>query len=99
MTKEDFLKEAYDNYFGSPNWDNSVAKHNVKWIYPAIDEYAKQEAIEFLKWAVENHSVDCEGFSLSGNKSMGGATKFVNGEELSIGQFYELYLKSKSSPF
>lgn len=61
----------------------------------SMDIYAKQEAIGFLKWAVENHSVPYEGFSLSANRSLGGDTKFVDGKEITITQFYELYLKSK----
>jgi len=72
--------------------DVTFDEHNI---YAAMDEYAKQEAIEFLKWAVNEHSDDCEGFTLSGNKSLGGATKFVNREELTMSQFYELYLKFK----
>ena len=64
-------------------------------IYSAMDEYAKQECIEFLKWAINEHSADYEGFSLSANRLLGGDTKFVNGEELTMSQFYELYLQSK----
>ena len=61
----------------------------------AMDEYAKQDGIEFLKWAVKNHSVDYEGFNLSGNRLLGGDTIFVNGEELTMSQFYDLYIQTK----
>lgn len=64
-------------------------------IYSAMEDYAKQECIEFLRWAVKNHSVPFEGFSLSGNRLLGGDTKFVNGEELTMSQFYDLYLQYK----
>lgn len=88
MTKEEIRHK--NNIFLTS--DVTFDEHNI---YAAMDEYAKQEAIEFLKWAVNEHSVDCEGFSLSGNRFLGGDTKFVNGEELTMSQFYELYLKSK----
>lgn len=65
-------------------------------IYSAMDDYAKQECIEFLKWAVEEHSDPYEGFSLSGNILLGGDTKYVNGKELTMNQFYELYLQYKN---
>ena len=94
MTKEDFLKEAYNNYFGSPNWDNSVAKHNIEWIRPAIDEYAKQEAIAFAKFAMENSWQELN-FGVT-------SRTWVSRDdyrEYSDEEFYQLYLKSKSSPF
>jgi len=97
MTKEEMLEKRIITF---PSDDNQMTDEGIKRnVYAAMDEYAKQEAIEFLKWAVNEHSVDCEGFSLSGNRFLGGDTKFVNGEELTMSQFYELYLKSKSSPF
>lgn len=58
-------------------------------------EKAKQECIEFLKWAVKNHSVDYEGFSLSLFNN-GDVKKFVDGEELTMDEFYNLYITSKN---
>lgn len=87
MTKELMLNEIFsDRQYGEIEREDC---------YEAMDKYAKQEAIEFLKWSVKNHSIDFEGFTLSGNIKLGGDTKFVNGEELTMSQFYELYLKSK----
>lgn len=60
---------------------------------PYVVTNEEAEAIEFLKWAVKNHSVPYEGFSLSYNASLGGATKFVDGKELTMTQFYHLYKK------
>jgi hypothetical protein len=89
MTKEEIRHN--NNIFLSQ--EETFDENNI---YSAMDEYAKQECIEFLKWAVKEHSVSFEGFSLSGNRLLGGDTKFVNGEELTMSQFYELYLQSKS---
>ena len=95
MTKEKILQDkitySQSDYYGEINF--VVEREDC---YEAMDEYAKQECIEFLKWAVKEHSVPFEGFSLSGNRLLGGDTKFVNGEELTMSQFYDLYLQSKS---
>jgi len=88
MTKEEILAE------------NEITDRSLYFnrAINAMDVYAKQEAIEFLKWAVENHSDSYEGFSLSGNTKLGGETKFVNGEELTISQFYDLYKSEPKQP-
>ena len=88
MTKEE-IRHKNDIYLSE---EETFDENNI---YSAMDDYAKQECIEFLKWAVNEHSVPFEGFSLSGNRLLGGDTKFVNGEELTMSQFYDLYLQSK----
>lgn len=93
MTKEEILAKRIITF---PSDDNQMTDEAIKRnVYVSMEIYAKQEAIEFLKWSVKNHSIDFEGFTLSGNIKLGGDTKFVNGEELTMSQFYELYLKSK----
>lgn len=95
------LKEKIEEIFdgleidhppGEGGWIDIFSKKN------AIDEVLdiiKNECISYLKWAVREHSVPYEGFSLSGNRLLGGDTKFVNGEELTMSQFYTLYIQYK----
>jgi len=56
-------------------------------------EYAKQEAIEFIKWAVKNHNISCKGFSPI-------VYSFIDGDMREIGanKLYELYQQSKTQP-
>ena len=65
-------------------------------IYKAMDIYAEQTSIEFICWAVKNHSVPFEGFSL--NFFTNGDVKiFVNHEEITIQQLYSLFKQSQQS--
>lgn len=64
-------------------------------MFELASRLAKQEAIAFLKWAVENHSDDYEGFGLNGFTDNREETVFVNHEEITLRQFFDLYTKHK----
>jgi len=55
-----------------------------------MDEYAKQESIEFIKWAIKNYSVSCKGFSPP-------VYSFIDRDMREIGadKLYELYQQYK----
>lgn len=48
MTKEEIVRQEYEKMFGAQKYDTSVnRKMNFKYFSPAMDEYAKQQAIAF----------------------------------------------------
>ncbi len=64
-----------------------------------LDSYAEQEkkkdSVAFLLWCVNNHS-HYEGFSVNKFNDNRQETIFVNNEEISLDQLYQLYLQHKS---
>lgn len=62
----------------------------------AMDMWAKRQAIEFIVWAVKNYSVEFEGFSLNFFTN-GEAKIFVNHEEITIEQLYNLFLEHQKT--
>jgi hypothetical protein len=48
MTKEQIVREQYEKMFGTQKYDTSVNRNmNFKYFSPAMDQYAKQQAIDF----------------------------------------------------
>lgn len=74
LTKEEIINKYWDD---PTNLLDAVPK--------IMDEYAKQLAIGFAEWCVNNHSVDYEGFSFP---------VWINHQEYGAEQLYELYLLS-----
>lgn len=80
-SKESILKSKY--------FSDQVI-FNEKGIHEAMEEYAKQEAIEFLCWA-DGQGYECNLHTDDGEKMwLAYNSKYCNTEEL-----YELYLKQK----
>jgi hypothetical protein len=81
-------------FFDAPD-DKGVRCYEEPDVLKAMEEYAKEESIAFLKWAVDNHSIDFEGFSLSGKNSVwaGGeeAAKAGDMKEITLQEFYDLF--------
>lgn len=51
MTKEEILKNHYEKYFAAPKYEVRVnRKMDEEWIFPAMDLYAKEISIGFMKW-------------------------------------------------
>lgn len=48
--------------------------------------YGKELAINFIKWAIENHSVTYEGFSFP---------VWINGKEHDAEKLFDVYIQSK----
>tara|TARA_R110000868_G_scaffold243011_1_gene498706 strand:- start:411 stop:704 length:294 start_codon:yes stop_codon:yes gene_type:complete len=95
MTKEEILKKSSigkDVFVGS----NSIRLIAFNDAIKAMDEYAKQEAIEFFKWFYEEFNQHYDGMPISGNTSLGGMTFFYKHEEYPISHAYELYIQSKN---
>lgn len=65
-----------------------------KEVFEIMDLYAKEVAIDFLKWCVSNYSVQNEGFGLNQFKD-GSATIWIDNEEKTMDELFELYLNSK----
>jgi hypothetical protein len=86
MTKEEHLKAAYEGYFTSPKWDNSVQKYNVRWADAALESYAKQEVIAFDEWKSKRNRVIMD--------EVGLWPRFIEGKTTE--KLYEEYLKSKT---
>jgi hypothetical protein len=50
-TKQEIIKAHYEAKYTSPKYMNSVNRvSNFEYISPAMDEYAKEIAVEFFKW-------------------------------------------------
>ncbi len=58
------------------------------------NETVKQEAIAFLKWAVDNYSDTYEGFTVT---SQIGQEDYIweKSEQITLSKLYDIYLKSK----
>jgi hypothetical protein len=55
MTKEEIIERKYNSTFGSPKYKDSVnQKLNLSYFLPAMDDYTKQQSIEFQKWQHRN---------------------------------------------
>lgn len=55
-TKEDIIRQEYEKYFSCQKYDTSVnRKLNLEYFSPAMDEYAKQVAIDFWKFCIKNN--------------------------------------------
>lgn len=55
MTKEEIIKQEYEKVFDTQKYDNSVNKGmNQLYIFPAMEEYAQQEAIAFAQACNDN---------------------------------------------
>ncbi len=66
-------------------------------VYDAMDEYAKEIAIGFLDWAVDNYSVSYEGFGISYNeKGEEGYVNNINGERVYLPALFELFKKENN---
>lgn len=61
----------------------------------AIEEYAKQERLNFFNWVVDTFTTDEARLPLSGNQDLG-RTIFIEGEEYPISKLNELYLKTNN---
>lgn len=80
MTKDDVFKKVFRVGSNSSNWSHGCYHETLK----CMDEYAKQEAIEFGKW-IANDPLKIISFCLSEEKGK------ANIEEL-----YNLYQQSKT---
>lgn len=68
-TKEDIVRQEYEKYFSCQKYDTSVnRKLNLEYFSPAMDEYAKQVAIDFSEWKDVNCTYNTEwgNFDLKG---------------------------------
>jgi hypothetical protein len=74
---------------------DAVAEDDLRKAEDAIEKYSNG----YLVWAVENHSVDYEGFSLSkfsnGTYKKWMKNKYGQSEEISLKKFYELFTQQK----
>lgn len=81
MSKEEIIKQEYEKVFASQKYDNSVNREmNLLYFLPAMDEYAKSEAIAFGDFL----------FNLI-HDGINEDSK----EPFTTSQAYDLYLKSK----
>jgi len=62
MTKEEILDNALPDVIEYPHYNLDNFQRSVA--LDAMDEYAKVQAAAFIEWAVINHSVEYEGFSV-----------------------------------
>jgi hypothetical protein len=96
-TKEEILKENVNLYFSSHHeksrWNGEGEHGGAEWhtdkaiapdLYAAMDEYAKQQAIDFIKWAM---SAALQGDHYGG--VMFGLPLGPNNEEEAYNQFIE----------
>jgi len=89
MSKEETLKKSLNNSI----WWRPVLEENV---YSAMDEYAKQEAIGFAEWIIENE------FQVHPDKSeYWGKLTFENGREriqvYTSSELYTIYQQTKDN--
>lgn len=68
----------------------------LKKVKMAMDEYAKQQSIAFIIWAVENHSIPFEGFSLNTFTDNREPEIFLDGEEAPVSKLYEKFAETIS---
>ena len=61
-------------------------------IFKAMDEYAKEIAIAFLEYCVNNHSVDYEGFGLPVWENSG----TMNVKEITNDELFEKFITSQN---
>ncbi len=88
MTKEEILEK------NCVYWISEVSIERSD-VYDAMEEYAKQESLEFFKWVVDTYTTDESRLPLSGNSMLGGMTIFIDHHEYPISYVYQLYLQSK----
>ena len=80
MTKKEIVRKHANGWVGG-----MTGGDEERIVYPSMDEYAKQEAIDFAKY------VDDEGYTQLLDEDKWGSFN----RELNTEQLYELYLKSK----
>lgn len=73
--------------------DNHGAGQTFRDIQKAMDEYAKQEAIEFMNW---KKNYDMMGKIKSAKERVDGTFTFISKLPLASEQLYELYIQSKT---
>jgi len=88
MTPQQLIRQILD----------AVAEDDQAKAEDAIQKYCN----EYLVWAVENHSVDYEGFSLSGF-SDGTYRKWITNDdfeatEIPLKDFYKLFTEQNNKP-
>lgn len=63
MNKEEILKSEYEKFFASQEYEASNLCHTYKEVtLPAMDEYAKQQAIAFAEWMAAEGYITYDGF-------------------------------------
>ena len=87
-TKEEIVREEYEKMFFTQKYDTSVNKSmNLRYFSPAMDQFAKQQAISFAKWIT---NVDIMPVNDGWIPSAGG-------KELSTEELYDLYLSQQTT--
>lgn len=83
MSKDEILKKYDGEYMDRDD------------ISSAMDEYAKQEAIEFAKWKYENYVEPHSGYGYVTKNDFYSIEDLNSIEKLHIPTLYEIFLQSK----
>ncbi len=59
MTKEEIVRQEYEKMFSTQKYDKSVNRRmNFKYFSPAMDQYAKQQAVKFANWITDSGYIE-----------------------------------------
>jgi hypothetical protein len=89
-SKEGIVKKHYEIKYASPKYDKSVNRvSNMEYISPAMDEWAKKQAIAFNKWFRPYKIAQLE-------KCAGDKGEWIRIASLPDEYFYDLFIQSQN---